>query len=82
MAIKLVFPTVTVAKSYLHKEIDFKKGMTAEYFDMCRKENLLLVPGASNTVRILPPLTITNKEIKEAIIRLERALLEMRKFNE
>ena len=32
MAIKLVFPTVTVAKSYLHKEIDFKKGMTAEYF--------------------------------------------------
>ena len=38
MAIKLVFPTVTVAKSYLHKEIDFKKGMTAEYFDMCKKE--------------------------------------------
>ena len=38
MAIKLVFPTVTVAKSYLNKEIDFKKGMTAEYFDMCRKE--------------------------------------------
>ena len=30
MAIKLVFPTVTVAKSYLNKEIDFKKGMTAE----------------------------------------------------
>ena len=36
--IKLCFPTVTVAKSYLHKEIDFKKGMTAEYFDMCKKE--------------------------------------------
>ena len=50
--------------------------------DMCRKEKLLLVPGASNTVRILPPLTITYKEIKEAIIRLERALLKMRKFNE
>ena len=50
--------------------------------DMCRREKLLLVPGASNTVRILPPLTITYKEIKEAIIRLERALLEMRKFNE
>ena len=38
MAIKLCFPTVSVQKSYLHKEIDFKKGMTAEYFDMCRKE--------------------------------------------
>ena len=29
---------MTVEKSYLHKEIDFKKGMTAEYFDMCKKE--------------------------------------------
>ena len=38
MAIKLCFPTVAVWKSYLHKEIDFKKGMTAEYFDMCKKE--------------------------------------------
>ena len=38
MAIKLCFPTVAVAKAYLHKEIDFKKGMTAEYFDMCKKE--------------------------------------------
>ena len=38
MAIKLCFPTVGVVKSYLHKEIDFKKGMTAEYFDMCKKE--------------------------------------------
>ena len=38
MAIRLCFPTVTVEKSYLHKEIDFKKGMTAEYFDMCKKE--------------------------------------------
>ena len=57
-------------------------GKNAHFIDMCRKEKLLLVPGASNTVRILPPLTITYKEIKEAIIRLERALLRMRKFNE
>ena len=46
--------------------------------EMCRQEKLLLVPGASNTLRILPPLTITFKEIEEATIRLERALLKMR----
>ena len=46
--------------------------------DMCRQEKLLLVPGASNTLRILPPLTITFKEIEEATIRLERALSRMR----
>jgi len=38
MAIRLCFPTTLVEKSYLDKEIDFKKGMTAEYFDMCKKE--------------------------------------------
>ena len=43
MRIKLVFPTVTVEKSYLHKEIDFKKGMTAEYFDMCKEIDAMRV---------------------------------------
>ncbi len=38
MAIRLVFPAITVEKSYLNKEQDFKQGMTAEYFDMCKKE--------------------------------------------
>ena len=47
---------------------------------MCRQEKLLLVPGASNTLRILPPLTIKYKEIEEGTIRLERALLKMRKL--
>ena len=38
MAIRLVFPAITVEKSYLNREQDFKQGMTAEYFDMCKKE--------------------------------------------
>ena len=46
--------------------------------EMCRKENILLVPGGSNTLRILPPLTITYKEIEESAIRLEKALVKMR----
>ena len=50
-----------------------------DLINMCRKEKLLLVPGASNTVRILPPLIITYKEIEEATMRLKRALLKMRK---
>ena len=51
-----------------------------ELINMCRQEKLLLVPGASNTVRILPPLIITYKEIEEATMRLKRALLKMRKL--
>ena len=51
-----------------------------DLIDMCRKEMLLLVPGASNTLRILPPLTITYKEIEEGTTRLEQALLQMRKL--
>ena len=47
--------------------------------DRCRKEKLLLVPGGSNTLRILPPLIITYKEIEEGIERLQRALIQMRK---
>ena len=50
-----------------------------ELINMCRKEKLLLVPAASNTVRILPPLIITYKEIEEAIMRLKRVLSKMRK---
>ena len=50
-----------------------------DLIDMCRKEKLLLVPGASNTLRILPPLTITYREIEEGIERLKRALSKMKK---
>ena len=33
---------------------------------------ILTVPAADNVVRILPPLTITDEEIAEAITRLDR----------
>ncbi|MGR3503649.1 acetylornithine transaminase [Pseudaestuariivita sp.] len=35
--------------------------------------DLLTVPAADNTVRILPPLTLTDKDIAEAVIRLDQA---------
>jgi acetylornithine aminotransferase len=39
------------------------------------EEGLLLVPAGSNVVRFVPPLTIKPRHIREAVKRLERALL-------
>ncbi|WP_108484734.1 aspartate aminotransferase family protein [Oceaniglobus ichthyenteri] len=36
-------------------------------------EHLLTVPAADNVVRLLPPLTLTDEDISEALIRLDRA---------
>jgi len=36
-------------------------------------QQLLTVPAADNTIRLLPPLTITDEEIGEAVARLDRA---------
>ncbi len=36
-------------------------------------EEILTVPAAENVIRILPPLTITDEEIGEAVDRLDRA---------
>ena len=36
-------------------------------------QHLLSVPGGQNVVRLLPPLTITEDEIREAVERLDRA---------
>lgn len=38
------------------------------------KEHLLLVGAGDNTVRILPPLTVTESEIEDGLARLDRAL--------
>ena len=36
-------------------------------------QHLLTVPAADNTIRLLPPLTISDEEIGEAVDRLDRA---------
>jgi len=36
-------------------------------------QHVLTVPAADNTIRLLPPLTITDEEIAEAVDRLDRA---------
>jgi acetylornithine/N-succinyldiaminopimelate aminotransferase len=40
-------------------------------------EGLLLVPAGSQVVRFVPPLTIQARQIREAVRRLERALLAL-----
>ena len=40
-------------------------------------EHLLVVPAADNVVRLLPPLTISDDDIAEAVARLDRAALRI-----
>ncbi|MEM6939382.1 MAG: aspartate aminotransferase family protein [Pseudomonadota bacterium] len=40
-------------------------------------EEVITVPAADNVVRLLPPLTITDEEIAEAVTRLDRAALSL-----
>ena len=37
------------------------------------KEHMLTVPGGANVIRVLPPLTISDSEIAEAVNRLDKA---------
>jgi acetylornithine/N-succinyldiaminopimelate aminotransferase len=40
-------------------------------------EGLLLVPAGAQVVRFVPPLTIQPRQIREAVKRLERALVAL-----
>ncbi len=42
-----------------------------------RRQGILAIPAADNAVRLLPPLTITDQEIGEAVERLERTCAAM-----
>jgi len=44
-----------------------------ELVDALRAENLLAVAAGDNVVRLLPPLTVEEAEIAEAIGRIDRA---------
>ena len=38
-----------------------------------RDERMLVIPALDNTIRLLPPLTVSDAELDEAIARLDRA---------
>ena len=49
------------------------KVPNTELLNAAYAEHLILIPGGDNVLRILPPLTITDAEIAEAVSRLDRA---------
>ncbi len=49
------------------------KAPNMDVIHACHDQHLLSVPAAENVVRLLPPLTISNDEIDQALARLDRA---------
>ena len=55
------------------------KVSNMEVVEFAYQENLLLVPAADNTVRLLPSLNIIESELQEALVRLEKAAAAIKK---
>lgn len=53
--------------------IDVNKPI-AEIVDACEKQGLLVVGAGDSTIRLLPPLNVTNEEIDEAVNILSKVL--------
>ena len=49
------------------------RAQNSDIVKAAQTAHLLTVPAADNVIRLLPPLTITEEEITEALTRLERA---------
>jgi acetylornithine/N-succinyldiaminopimelate aminotransferase len=49
------------------------KAVNADVMAAGYKAEVLTVPAADNVLRLLPPLTITDEDIAEAVTRLDRA---------
>src|SRR5690606_35863655 len=53
------------------------QGDVAEFVAKLREQGLLSVPAADQTIRIVPPLTVTTAEIDEAVKKIEGACLAL-----
>ena len=47
------------------------KVQNTDFVNACYSNNLLTVPAGDNVVRLLPPLTISEKDINEALEKLD-----------
>ena len=54
------------------------KASNLDVVGACRNEHLLTVPAGDNVVRLLPPLTVTEAEMQEAIGKTTSALTNLR----
>ncbi len=49
------------------------KVPNTEVLRACYDENFIIVPAADNVIRLLPPLNVSDDDIKEALYRLDKA---------
>ena len=56
--------------------VEFNADITPAVMTACNEAGLLLNPMRPNTVRLMPPLTVSKAEIDEALVRLEKGLVE------
>ena len=52
---------------------------TQTFVDLCRERGVLVISAGSNTIRLVPPLTITKTEIDEALAVFKQVLNLMEK---
>jgi acetylornithine aminotransferase len=50
---------------------------TSMFVDLCRDKGVLVVSAGSNTIRLIPALIVTSKEIEEAFKVFESVIFEM-----
>lgn len=56
--------------------VEFNKEMAAEVLTACNAEGLLLNFTRPQLIRIMPPLTVTESEIDEALVKLEKGMIK------
>jgi len=57
--------------------VEFNAEVSAKVVSACNQEGLLLNPVKPNSIRLMPPLTITREEIDQGLERLERGLAKV-----
>ena len=54
--------------------VEFHGALSPQVVAACNQEGLLLNPVRPNAVRLMPPLTVSAREVTQAVERLDRAL--------
>ena len=49
----------------------------SEFMKKLMKKKMLTVKAEENVIRLLPPLTVNNRELNEAISKIEKVCKEM-----
>ena len=76
--VKKKYPKIIeeIRGSGLIKGIKFKVDNT-EFMKKLQENKLLTVKAEENVIRLFPPLIVNNKELDEAILKIEKVCKEM-----